>query len=220
MCCSGNYKVSAKTQENTIRLVVKLCKVLGIDSKDVDTYILRHYDVTHKSCPAQWADDDSEFITFKNKVKSLLSGASTSPSISVSKTFKVGDTVKIISGAKYTNGKLIPKWIAEKTLYIRQIKGNNAVISTLKTGAVTGIVNLDYLVKDGVVSNSISSYRIRVATDKLNIRKGAGTNYPVIGTITDKGVYTIVEEATGQGATSWLKLKSGGYISADYVKKI
>ena len=42
-----------------------------------------------------------------------------------------------------------------------------------------------------------------------------------LGSITDKGVYTIVEEKTGTGATKWGKLKSGaGWISLDYVRKI
>ena len=35
------------------------------------------------------------------------------------------------------------------------------------------------------------------------------------------GVYTIVEEATGKGATKWGKLKSGaGWISLDYAKRL
>lgn len=55
----------------------------------------------------------------------------------------------------------------------------------------------------------------------LNIRKGAGTNYGTNGAIRDKGVYTIVAEANGQGATKWGKLKSGaGWISLDYTKKV
>ena len=46
-------------------------------------------------------------------------------------------------------------------------------------------------------------------------------NTAKVGTITDKGIYTIVEEKTGSGATKWGKLKSGaGWISLDYVRKI
>ena len=55
----------------------------------------------------------------------------------------------------------------------------------------------------------------------LNIRKGAGTNYGTNGAIRDKGTYTIVAEADGQGASKWGKLKSGaGWISLDYTKKV
>ena len=36
-----------------------------------------------------------------------------------------------------------------------------------------------------------------------------------------KGIYTIVAEAAGPGATKWGKLKSGaGWISLDYVTKL
>lgn len=63
-------------------------------------------------------------------------------------------------------------------------------------------------------------YRVRVSISNLFIRKGAGTNYGRKGFI-KKGVYTIVEEADGKGATTWGKLKSGaGWISLDYVQKL
>ena len=61
---------------------------------------------------------------------------------------------------------------------------------------------------------------VKVTANELNIRKGPGTNYGTNGSIKDKGTYTIVEEAAGQGATKWGKLKSGaGWISLDYVQK-
>ena len=60
-----------------------------------------------------------------------------------------------------------------------------------------------------------SSYMVKVTANALNIRKGPGTNYAIVGCITDKGSYTIVEENNGFG-----KLKSGvGWISLDYTKK-
>lgn len=65
------------------------------------------------------------------------------------------------------------------------------------------------------------SYRVRVSIKNLNIRKGPGTNYDKVGKYTGIGVFTIVAEADGEGATRWGKLKSGaGWISLDYAKKI
>jgi len=62
-------------------------------------------------------------------------------------------------------------------------------------------------------------YTVRVTISDLRIRAGAGTNYPSKGYI-KPGVYTIVEEATGNGAKLWGKLKSGaGWIALDYAKK-
>ena len=65
----------------------------------------------------------------------------------------------------------------------------------------------------------MTPYLVRVKITNLNIRKGPGTNYGKNGFI-KPGVYTIVEERTGAGASKWGKLKSGaGWISLDYAKK-
>ena len=65
------------------------------------------------------------------------------------------------------------------------------------------------------------SYLVQVSISNLNIRKGPGTNYGKTGRFTGKGVFTIVEESKGPGATLWGKLKSGaGWISLDFAKKI
>ena len=59
-------------------------------------------------------------------------------------------------------------------------------------------------------------YLVKVTASALNIRKGAGTSYPVVGCIGDKGIYTIVAEDNG-----WGKLESGaGWISLAYTKRV
>lgn len=62
-------------------------------------------------------------------------------------------------------------------------------------------------------------YTVRVSISDLRIRKGPGTNYGSCG-FTGKGVFTIVAEATGKGASKWGLLKSyaskrDGWISLD-----
>ncbi len=60
-----------------------------------------------------------------------------------------------------------------------------------------------------------SSYKVKVTTDALNIREGAGTDHPITGMIKDRGIYTIVSESNG-----WGKLKSGaGWICLKYTEK-
>ena len=62
---------------------------------------------------------------------------------------------------------------------------------------------------------------MQVSITDLNIRKGPGTNYGKTGKYTGKGVFTIVEEADGKGASRWGKLKSSaGWISLDYTRRI
>ncbi|WP_302275267.1 glucosaminidase domain-containing protein [Faecalibacterium prausnitzii] len=73
-------------------------------------------------------------------------------------------------------------------------------------------------------STAFQPYTVRVSISDLRIRKGPGTNYGSRG-FTGKGVFTIVAEATGKGASKWGLLKSfagkrNGWISLDYVKKV
>lgn len=75
MCCSGGYKVSAKTEANAAELCAALCRYIGIGAEDVDTYVIRHWDVWNKDCPAGWTGADNErWENFKRRVKALLSG--------------------------------------------------------------------------------------------------------------------------------------------------
>ena len=73
--------------------------------------------------------------------------------------------------------------------------------------------------------NANCPYAVRVSISDLNIRKGPGTNYAKTGQYTGKGVFTIVEEADGEGATRWGLLKAyagkrNGWISLDFAKKL
>lgn len=62
---------------------------------------------------------------------------------------------------------------------------------------------------------------VKVRIPDLNIRKGPGTDHEKTGKYTGIGVFTIVEEAKGEGASKWGKLKSGvGWIALDYTEKI
>jgi uncharacterized protein YraI len=83
----------------------------------------------------------------------------------------------------------------------------------LKSGA--GWISLDY----ATTGATVTPYLVRVKITNLNIRKGPGTNYGATGYI-QPGIYTIVAESTGKGASKWGKLKSGaGWISLDYATK-
>ena len=67
-------------------------------------------------------------------------------------------------------------------------------------------------------------YKVRVRIDDLNIRRGPGTNYSSRG-YTGAGIFTIVDETDGPGATRWGLLKSyqskrNGWISLDFADKL
>lgn len=66
--------------------------------------------------------------------------------VSAVKTLKDGDVIKLKEGAKYYNGSNIPTWVLKKTLYYRGKNNNGIIFSTLKTGAITGVVKPEYVV--------------------------------------------------------------------------
>ena len=133
---------------------------------------------------------------------------------------KVGDEVSLVHEATYTSGKAIPSFVFNSKLYLREFKDDKtkAIISTLKSGAITGVVFTKDLVKYGSLQmkEDFKPYIIKVECDVLNVRAGAGTQFRVNGQIRKNEAYTIVAENKG-----WGKLKSGiGWISLEYTKKI
>lgn len=148
-----------------------------------------------------------DYDEVQKMVNKLLAG-----NTSTSAALSVGDEVKLKSGAKYTNGSVIPTWVINSKLYVRELRGDSVVFSTLKTGAITGVADKKYFTKTG----ANSSYKVKVTADALNVRSGPGTNYKINDVIRDKGTYVITEEKNG-----WGKLSNGkGWIALNYTKKV
>ncbi|TWM73660.1 N-acetylmuramoyl-L-alanine amidase CwlA [Bacillus licheniformis] len=68
MCVEKDGKIHSQTIQNAAELVADLCKRYGLSTNK----IVRHYDVTNKSCPTPWVRDASQLTTFRKKVDSLL----------------------------------------------------------------------------------------------------------------------------------------------------
>lgn len=140
----------------------------------------------------------------------------TSPSISVdtptNSKFIVGDEIKLVAGAKYTSGKIIPTWVLQSKLYFRGItKKGYIIFSTQKTGAVTGTVESKYIKTD-----KFKSYRVKVICKELNIRKTPNwSKSDIVGTIKNGGVYTIIDETMLDG-TKFGLLKSSERNGVNY----
>ncbi len=132
MCCrkdkNGNWYFEEATIAATVELVRELMKKYNVPIGNV----IRHYDVTGKRCPEPFVKNAAAWANFRNR---LLAA----------NKIEVGDKVKLASGATYYDGKKIPAWVKLCTLYVREIKGNRVVISTLRSGAVTGAVDIKYL---------------------------------------------------------------------------
>lgn len=79
MCCTaGNYTPSDITILNSAYLCAYLCKLIGITANQVDEYVIRHYDVTHKECPRIMVRDINKWIAFKQQVKNILNAQTAS----------------------------------------------------------------------------------------------------------------------------------------------
>lgn len=240
------YAVNDKAYAALIDLVTDICKRNGIKklvwSTDKNKRVNHlngcnmtvHRDYANKSCPGDYLYNRHGDIAAK--VNARLTGTSgtvtptnpestkpVTPTVSV----KVGDVIKLKQGAVYISGQSVPQWVINSTLYAREIRSNKQIVfSTLKTGAITGVITPDQLVtqastpstpsNSGTNSSTTVNYLVRITTDALNIRKGPSTNYSIVGCIRDRGVYTIVEQNG-----DWGKLKSGaGWISLTYTKKV
>lgn len=138
-----------------------------------------------------------------------------------SAAIRASDRVKIIPGAVYYNKTVsVPNWMLSKEWIVKSVNGERAVIdkSTDGKNSVCSPISVKYL---RILKKETGAYRVKVTVSPLNIRKGAGADYPIVGCIRDRGVYTITEEKNGAGASKWGKLKSGaGWISLDCAEKI
>lgn len=114
----------------------------------------------------------------------------------------------------------VHRWFANKSCpgdYLYNLHGDIAKKVNAKLGIAA---DTSTPVKDESAVKPNVPYKVRIKISNLNIRSGAGTNYSAKGFIAP-GVYTIVNEASGKGATKWGKLKSGvGWISLDYCEKL
>ena len=76
MCTSGNAKVADKTKSKAAGIVAYLFIEFGWSADEVDTRVLRHWDVTGKWCPAQMCGTgNGEWLEFKNLVRSKIATA-------------------------------------------------------------------------------------------------------------------------------------------------
>ena len=203
--CYSPYKFNEVVWQKLIDLCTDICKrygkkkliwlgdkqkTLSYKLKDDELLIFVHRWTANKACPGDWAY--SRLGQLADEVTKRLSG-----STQTSKLYRVRKS-----------------WADSKS----QI-GAYKVLENAKKACKVGYTVYDEAGKAiyaNVVSESISkSYMVKVTCDVLNIRSGPGTDNRVVGSIRDKGVYTIVETRG-----NWGKLKSGaGWICLDYTKK-
>ena len=215
--------ICKRNGKNVLLWIDNKDKALAYEPKSNEMVLTVHRWFANKSCPGDWMYARMGDLASKVTAKLGGSNAPATPiqpepikptPVTLSTGFTDGQVIQLKPGSTYYNGKAIPQWVFGSTLYYRGQNSDGIIFSTQKTGAITGVVKPSAIITSNAPTAS-TSYLVKVTADALNIRKGPGTNYAIVGCITDKGSYTIVEENNG-----WGKLKSdAGWINLNYTKK-
>lgn len=212
----GTAKAVAKrTYEAAVELFAMLCKQYGLNPT-VDGVIVSHREGHRRGIASNHGDPEHLWTQlgmgytmdgFRKAVKAKMVGSSSGG-----------------SGEQTQQMYRVRKSWADAASQ----KGAFTVLSNAKKCADEHPGYTVYDVSGKAVYTSgdtFSPYLVQVSISDLNIRKGPGTNYGTAGKFTGKGVFTIVEEANGPGASRWGLLKSyqknrDGWISLDYGKRV
>ena len=167
--------------------------------------VIRHYDVTGKYCPGikGWNEDSGDVSAWK-AFKARLTGASRSSTTATATTTSTDNLYRVRKS-----------WSDSKS----QI----GAYKSLDSAKSVADKNNGYYVFDGkgniVYPKTESSYMVKITADVLNVRQGAGTSYPVVNTVKQNEVYTIVEESNGWGLLKAYRKDRNGWISLNYTER-
>ena len=239
------YAITDAAMKSLIELMADICKRNGIKKLVWSTNkndrinhrngcnVTVHRDYSYKACPGDYIYNRLGEICDKVNAKLGVSGSTSSGSSTSNSTssFKVGDIVTFkgtthyksasaSSGSACKGGQATITSIAKgkaHPYHLIAVKGGGSTVygwvneKDISTGSTSS----------GSTSSSFTPYKVRITADELNIRSAPSTSALTTGSITDHGIYTIVGESNGTGASKWGKLKSGaGWISLDYAQKV
>ena len=199
-----------KVYQEAVELTAMLCKQYNLNPL-ADGVVICHSEGYQRGVASNHADvmhwfpkHGKNMDTFRQDVSKAMGGAPQvkpqAPATPTGKTYTVakGDT---LSGIAAQYGTTV-----DTLVELNGIQNPNLIVvgQVLKLPGAAGF----------------EPYTVKVSVTELRIRSGPGTDTDSKGFIAP-GVYTIVEEADGQGAKRWGKLKSGaGWISLDYAEKL
>lgn len=220
MCVRKNSNGVWYFEDATVASTIELTKELMAKYNIPIENVIRHYDVTGKTCPEPYVRNENEWKAFKN----ALTGGAVVKENTINNDFPTCPfTVNvIISDLNYRSEPSMKGTVkgqtGKGTFTITEVKDG---WGRLKSGVGwIYLENPSYCTIGSSVKaeqpTTAAKFMVKVTADALNIRSGPGTAYGVVGCIRDKGTYTIVQE-TG----NWGKLLSGaGWISLKYTKRV
>lgn len=226
----------SKVYQAAVELTAYLCKTYGLDPK-ADGVVICHSEGYQRGIASNHADvmhwfpkHGKSMDTFRADVAKAMGSTNTSTGSSSNNStggvIVKGSTVRVKQGAKTYTGGDLASFVYNRDHIVSEVSGDRCVITY--GGVVVAAVRMSDLTlvsgggttgTGGSSSQGFKAYTVKVSVTELRIRSGPGTDTDSKGFIAP-GVYTIVEEANGPGASKWGRLKSGaGWISLDYASK-
>ncbi|MDO4535888.1 MAG: SH3 domain-containing protein [Clostridium perfringens] len=191
-------------------------------AKNNDTYGQRIYNLVKAAIAYNSAEDNNS----NNGNGTNQTPENSAPEV----TIKIG-TVKVNTSLNVRKGPGTSYSIVDRLYNGKQVTiiGEESGFYKVQYDGKEGYVSKEYVTisasnnNTGSNSGTVAPHKTGITTNttaNLNVRKGAGTNYSVIGTLKPKSQVIILSEEN-----SWLKVayyvngtKIEGYVSASYVK--
>lgn len=208
LCKMFNLNPKGTVQHNGQTVPIILCHndsyQLGLGNGHADVY---HWFKKYGKTMDDVRNDVAKLVgTIENKPTPIK----TESVVKTKSELQVGQIIELKENAIYTTGKIIPKWLYSKPLYVRSVNNDIVVFSTQLTGAITGAVKLDQIQLD-----TFKPYKIQTIR-RMNIRKGPGLKEKIVAQAEGRANFTISEEKDG-----WGKISSNlGWIQLNYIKKL
>ncbi len=202
---NGVHDVTELTLSNTIELVKTLMNKYKIPVSNV----VRHYDVTHKNCPAYFVSDPVAWQNFKNRLSRSSTNTSESKVTSYSSSSSLYRVRKSWTDASSQIGAYSSlenaKAAYKNGYYVFDDKGNIVYPTQNNSSSTTSST-----------SNS-GTYKVKLLED-LNIRKKPNGKIVQVNGAKEGVTYTIVKT---QGTWGFLKSGAGWIsVSSKYVKRV
>lgn len=237
-----DWHVSDKALAALINLCVDICQRNGIPALNftgnANGNLTQHNYFTATACPGSYLKSKFPYIAEQVNKRLSASGGSQDTSGGTDANCDVLYRVQVGAFSKKENATAtLNKMKAKKfDAFITEVGG----LYKVQAGAYKSKANAEaqaakiraagfeaIITTNGAstatapTGGSFKAYVLQVTGTYLNIREAPTTDSKILGTVKKGEAYTIVEEATGTGASKWGRLKSGaGWIALDYTKKL
>lgn len=219
VCMWSDKEKQRKSYDNTARLVAKLMKIHNIPLSKV----VQHNSWSGKNCPQFLRENKYGYnwTWFLELVKKYFNQSNDVSQTDVSSSKEYS---RIVGGIT----------IITDTLNIREKSDfNSKIVGTLQKGERVSVMALEnglYKIKEGQWCSANEKYVkfiedktnvYEVTTNKLNVRKGRGTNFDIVGSLKkgDKIAIWSIDNNWGSFRYSF-EPNVVGYISMDYLEEV